>query len=170
MPDGTVKADSSSKPSGTDLDWQLVEASLRIQEQYGGEYMDDNPIAGRPGEFHFSSTGRKSQPIRTGSHGCIVAQGCSLACLEHQGCRGEPTGSERKGDKEPEDAGYAQAKAAQKQECCDAFVVRAGTMIGFLTRFTLRCFGEATAGVMATCIMIPMLLDLGGRLYTFRTS
>ncbi len=68
MPDGAAKPDSTAKPSDNDLDWQLVEASLRIQEQYGGEYMDDNPITGRPGEFHLSSTGRKvNLSIQTGA-------------------------------------------------------------------------------------------------------
>ena len=33
-----------------------------IHMRYGGEYIDKNPITGRPGEFHLSSTGRKAVP------------------------------------------------------------------------------------------------------------
>lgn len=32
-----------------------------IHLRYGGEYMDENPITGKPGEFHLSSTGRKDK-------------------------------------------------------------------------------------------------------------
>jgi mediator of RNA polymerase II transcription subunit 6 len=32
--------------------------------QFGGEYMDENPIAGKPGEFHLSSTGRPRDRIQ----------------------------------------------------------------------------------------------------------
>ena len=30
-----------------------------IHMKYGGEYIDENPITGRPGEFHLTTTGRK---------------------------------------------------------------------------------------------------------------
>lgn len=29
--------------------------------KYGGDYMDDIPITGRPGDFHFASTGRNDK-------------------------------------------------------------------------------------------------------------
>ncbi|KAJ4255498.1 Mediator of RNA polymerase II transcription subunit 6 [Fusarium torreyae] len=38
---------------------RLAEESFMIHMRYGGEYIDENPITGRPGEFHLSSTGRK---------------------------------------------------------------------------------------------------------------
>ena len=41
---------------------RLAEESFMIQMKYGGEYIDENPITGRPGEFHLSSTGRKVVP------------------------------------------------------------------------------------------------------------
>lgn len=41
---------------------RLAEESLMIHMKYGGEYIDENPITGRPGEFHLSSTGRKPVP------------------------------------------------------------------------------------------------------------
>lgn len=50
------------KPSqSTALDARLAEQSFAIHMQYGGEYMDENPITGKPGEFHLSSTGRQEK-------------------------------------------------------------------------------------------------------------
>ncbi|KAK0752173.1 MED6 mediator sub complex component-domain-containing protein [Schizothecium vesticola] len=40
----------------------LVGESFRIHERYGHEYLDLNPITGKPGDFHLSSTGRKEKP------------------------------------------------------------------------------------------------------------
>lgn len=36
-----------------------AEESFWVHMKHGGEYLDENPITGRPGEFHLSSTGRK---------------------------------------------------------------------------------------------------------------
>ena len=41
---------------------RLAEESFLIHMKYGGEYIDENPITGRPGEFHLSSSGRKAVP------------------------------------------------------------------------------------------------------------
>lgn len=49
---------SSSK---ADLDARLAEQSFHIHTTYGGDYMDENPITGKPGDFHFASTGRKDK-------------------------------------------------------------------------------------------------------------
>ncbi|EHK20054.1 uncharacterized protein TRIVIDRAFT_68630 [Trichoderma virens Gv29-8] len=38
---------------------RVAEESFMIHLRYGGEYIDENPITGKPGEFHLSSTGRK---------------------------------------------------------------------------------------------------------------
>lgn len=43
------------------LDPRVVEQSFRLHMQFGGEYMDENPITGKPGDFHLSSTGRKPE-------------------------------------------------------------------------------------------------------------
>ncbi|ROT42131.1 MED6-domain-containing protein [Sodiomyces alkalinus F11] len=61
---------TSSKPNGTSpfatkrdrtaLD-RLAEESFAIHMRHGGDYIDENPITGRPGEFHLSSTGRKDK-------------------------------------------------------------------------------------------------------------
>ncbi|KAI0124401.1 putative MED6 mediator sub complex component [Xylariales sp. AK1849] len=45
----------------TALDARLAEQSFAIQMQFGGDYMDENPITGTPGQFHLSSTGRKEK-------------------------------------------------------------------------------------------------------------
>jgi mediator of RNA polymerase II transcription subunit 6 len=52
---GAVKANKAA------LD-RLAEESFTIHMKYGGEFIDENPITGRPGEFHLSSTGRKEKP------------------------------------------------------------------------------------------------------------
>lgn len=51
-----AKSTNSSAPD----EW-LAEESFAIHTNYGGEYMDENPITGKPGDFHFSSTGRKDR-------------------------------------------------------------------------------------------------------------
>ncbi|KAG5932596.1 hypothetical protein E4U53_001255 [Claviceps sorghi] len=40
-----------------------AEEAFLVHMRYGGEYIDENPITGRPGEFHLSSTGRKAVPL-----------------------------------------------------------------------------------------------------------
>ncbi|KAF4983203.1 hypothetical protein FZEAL_1360 [Fusarium zealandicum] len=51
----------SKKNDETSLE-RLAQESFMIHMRYGGEYIDENPITGRPGEFHLSSTGRKVVP------------------------------------------------------------------------------------------------------------
>lgn len=41
---------------------RVAEEAFMTHMRYGGEYIDKNPITGRPGEFHLSSTGRKAVP------------------------------------------------------------------------------------------------------------
>lgn len=38
---------------------RVAEESFMVHMKYGGDYIDENPITGRPGEFHLSTTGRK---------------------------------------------------------------------------------------------------------------
>ncbi|KAG5928030.1 hypothetical protein E4U42_001412 [Claviceps africana] len=47
-------------------EWHLersAEEAFLMHMRHGGEYIDENPITGRPGEFHLSSTGRKAVPL-----------------------------------------------------------------------------------------------------------
>ncbi|KAK6209169.1 Mediator of RNA polymerase II transcription subunit 6 [Pestalotiopsis sp. IQ-011] len=64
LPDSQAsKPSETKKPAQSSvLDARLADHSFAIQMQYGGEYMDDNPITGQPGNFHLSSTGRKEKP------------------------------------------------------------------------------------------------------------
>lgn len=55
-----VAKKSSNKQE--DLDTRLAEESFAIHTAFGGDYMDEIPITGKPGEFHFASTGRKDKP------------------------------------------------------------------------------------------------------------
>ncbi len=64
MPDVAAGKDTSSHSrSRTVPDSRLAEESFAIHMRYGGEYMDENPITGKPGEFHLSSTGRKDKLV-----------------------------------------------------------------------------------------------------------
>ena len=61
-PEGLGKTSNAThKSSVVGPDTRLAEESFAIHMRYGGEYMDENPITGRPGEFHLSSTGRKDK-------------------------------------------------------------------------------------------------------------
>lgn len=55
------KALPTNTSNTTYLNSLLLSESIRMSLQYGDEYMDDNPITGQPGDFHFTNTGRKSQ-------------------------------------------------------------------------------------------------------------
>jgi len=67
--ESTPVPDALSKPSGEpqkapDLELELerlAEESFAIHLKYGGDFIDENPITGRPGEFHLTSTGRKDK-------------------------------------------------------------------------------------------------------------
>ncbi|KAI1458416.1 MED6-domain-containing protein [Annulohypoxylon moriforme] len=64
MPDARESSKATSeakKPAQSAVNSRLAEHSFMIHMQYGGEYMDENPITGKPGEFHLSSTGRKEK-------------------------------------------------------------------------------------------------------------
>ncbi|KAK4110800.1 MED6-domain-containing protein [Canariomyces notabilis] len=52
------KPTASNQPSP-----RFLEEALAIHHQFGEQYMDENPITGKPGEFHLSSTGRKGPAV-----------------------------------------------------------------------------------------------------------
>ncbi|KAI1648151.1 MED6-domain-containing protein [Daldinia loculata] len=59
---GSKAAPESKKTTqSVAVDSRLAEHSFLIHMQYGGDYMDENPITGKPGEFHLTSTGRKEK-------------------------------------------------------------------------------------------------------------
>ncbi|KAK3359756.1 MED6 mediator sub complex component-domain-containing protein [Lasiosphaeria hispida] len=63
MPESLGKSSTAatSKATNSGLDSRLILQSLMIHDRYGSEYMDENPITGKPGEFQLSSTGRKEK-------------------------------------------------------------------------------------------------------------
>ncbi|KIH95057.1 Mediator of RNA polymerase II transcription subunit 6 [Sporothrix brasiliensis 5110] len=50
-------ADSEDDSDDDMLDPRLAEESYAIHMMYGGEYMDEQPISGRPGDFHIALAG-----------------------------------------------------------------------------------------------------------------
>ncbi|ATY61319.1 MED6 mediator sub complex component [Cordyceps militaris] len=69
VPSGRSTAAASSNIEELSLE-RSAEEAFWVHLRHGGEYLDENPITGRPGEFHLSSTGRKPAmaPRAAGSH------------------------------------------------------------------------------------------------------
>ncbi|KAF3771000.1 MED6-domain-containing protein [Cryphonectria parasitica EP155] len=66
MPNGSgaragQSAAASKVSTKTELDARLAEDSFNIHMACGGYYMDEIPITGKPGDFHFANTGRKDK-------------------------------------------------------------------------------------------------------------
>ncbi|KAI0852375.1 MED6-domain-containing protein [Daldinia vernicosa] len=64
MPEGQgnkAAPESKKTTQSVAVDSRLAEHSFLIHMQYGGDYMDENPITGKPGDFHLTSTGRKEK-------------------------------------------------------------------------------------------------------------
>lgn len=54
---------ASVPPQSEELALQRgAEEAFWIHYNHGGDFIDDNPITGRPGDFHLTSTGRKPVP------------------------------------------------------------------------------------------------------------
>ena len=68
MPDAskagsTAPSQTTSAPKRDEMALErAAEEAFMMHMRFGGEYIDKNPITGRPGEFHLSSTGRKPVP------------------------------------------------------------------------------------------------------------
>ncbi|KAM0264292.1 hypothetical protein ACHAQJ_000782 [Trichoderma viride] len=58
LDEANKSASAAAKHDAPSMD-RVAEESLLIHLKYGGEYIDEIPITGKPGEFHLSSTGRK---------------------------------------------------------------------------------------------------------------
>ncbi|OAA67676.1 Mediator complex, subunit Med6 [Cordyceps fumosorosea ARSEF 2679] len=58
---GANKGTSTTAPPNLEVQSleRVAEEAFWVHMRYGGEYIDENPITGRPGDFHLSSTGRK---------------------------------------------------------------------------------------------------------------
>ena len=100
MPDGVGKgAPPTQKASKTELDSRLAEESFAIHLKYGGDYMDEIPITGKPGEFHFASTGRTERLAvpQTGKAGTTNR----LPTLDTKAAAETPLSKDTKADKTP---------------------------------------------------------------------
>jgi mediator of RNA polymerase II transcription subunit 6 len=63
LPESQQSKKAAATPSNNQLNSRLLEETLNITLKYGDEYMDEIPITGQPGEFHLSSTGRKTENL-----------------------------------------------------------------------------------------------------------
>ncbi|KAK5656126.1 hypothetical protein OQA88_4886 [Cercophora sp. LCS_1] len=101
MPDTGGKV-NGPKIVNPDVDSRLALESLLIHERYGGEYMDENPITGKPGEFHLSSTGRKEK-LAVPKTGPFAVKGEGLPALNTKIVESPlaKTGKETKSPKTP---------------------------------------------------------------------
>ncbi len=109
MPDGITKT-TPTKTTDTDLELRLVEESLGIQERYGGEYMDENPITGKPGEFHLSSTGRKVNLSAPKAAGPLANKGTPLPTINTKVGENNPLARNGKETKSPKVPGMPKLK------------------------------------------------------------
>lgn len=91
-------------------DARMAEESFAIHTRYGGEYMDENPITGKPGEFHLSSTGRKDMKLTVPVIGGPAGAGVALPVLKTL-----PDNSPLGKDAKPEKAGRAGAPPKPKR-------------------------------------------------------
>lgn len=78
--EGTPGLEAPAKPTPTsqkndELSLERAsEEAFMAHMRHGGEYIDEIPITGRPGEFHLSSTGRKAvPPPKAGTESSISA-------------------------------------------------------------------------------------------------
>ncbi|KYK61554.1 Mediator complex, subunit Med6 [Drechmeria coniospora] len=63
VPDGAAAKSTPASQKNDELSLERAsEEAFLTHMRHGGEYIDENPITGRPGEFHLSSTGRKAVP------------------------------------------------------------------------------------------------------------
>ncbi|KAH8888737.1 MED6-domain-containing protein [Thozetella sp. PMI_491] len=110
IPDGVDKASSLAKATDPDLELRLMEESLGVQERYGGEYMDENPITGRPGEFHLSSTGRKVNLSAPKAAGPLANRDSVLPAINTKVGDSNPLARNGKETKSPKTAGMPKPK------------------------------------------------------------
>ncbi|KAK3327933.1 MED6 mediator sub complex component-domain-containing protein [Cercophora scortea] len=104
--DGSRRSTTSSSGGRRNpyLDNLLVEESLMIHEQFGSEFMDKNPITGKPGEFHLSSTGRNVKLSVPKATGPLTLKDAALPVLNTKLLGDNPlakTGKETKSPKTP---------------------------------------------------------------------
>ncbi|KAM7219930.1 MED6 mediator subfamily complex component domain containing protein [Rhypophila decipiens] len=107
-PPNANKSSSALMSTATsEIPESLIYESLMIQEKYGEEFMDENPITGKPGEFVLSSTGRKEkvpvQPTKNAATAALPALNTKAPPAENPSGAGggKATGKETKSPKTP---------------------------------------------------------------------
>jgi mediator of RNA polymerase II transcription subunit 6 len=80
---------------------RLLAESFEMALRYGEEYIDENPITGHPGDFHFSSTGRATKPILPPSKATTQSQAKAPVPPTPEVKPAEAPRKASKGDKSP---------------------------------------------------------------------
>lgn len=123
MPDNQT-TNGTNQPSN-----RLLEEALAIQNQFGDQYMDENPITGKPGDFHLSSTGRKGPVNLSAAAAANLKKAALLPTLpalntklaaENPLAAGTKTGKETKSPKTP--GGSSGGLKAKKRKSSKAAV------------------------------------------------
>ncbi|KAI1080639.1 MED6-domain-containing protein [Whalleya microplaca] len=116
---GKGSSTTTTEPKKTSqdvVDAQLAEHSFMVHMQYGGEYMDENPITGKPGEFHLSSTGRKDKlPIPSIDTSFKSPTTPELLGSKKDGGKGSGGGASGAGDKTPKTPTGLSSKPKRKK-------------------------------------------------------
>jgi mediator of RNA polymerase II transcription subunit 6 len=125
---GTSSSTTTKQPDGTALpdaalpSPSVLEEALAIHTHFGDHYMNENPITGRPGDFHLSSTGRKLVSLSAPAAGNLK-KGPALPALNTKVGDGggsenplasKPSGKETKSPKTP-GGGSAMQKAKKRK-------------------------------------------------------
>lgn len=99
-----------STPDSTEIPESMILDSFFLHEQYGGEYMDENPITGKPGEFVLLSTGRKEKlPAKPATTPALPALNIKAATQENPLAAGGKTVTGKE-TKSPKTAGMPKPK------------------------------------------------------------
>ncbi|KAK0674010.1 putative mediator of RNA polymerase II transcription subunit 6 [Cercophora samala] len=93
-----------------------IEEAFYLHEQYGDQYMDENPITGRPGEFHLSSTGRAKVNLSAAAAAkpLPVKLPTINTKLADSPLTSKPTGKETKSPKTPGGPGKLKRRKSSK--------------------------------------------------------
>lgn len=109
-------ANKASTIKTTELDSRLAEESFAIHTAFGGDYMDEIPITGKPGDFHFASTGRKDKLAVPVPHApAVVVKAPALAPLNTTKAAEVASPKDVKKTKSPK-PGSAKAKDRRKSK------------------------------------------------------
>ncbi|CAK7224381.1 Mediator of RNA polymerase II transcription subunit 6 [Sporothrix curviconia] len=84
------ESESESEDDDAFLDPRVAEESYAIHMMYGGEYMDEQPISGRPGDFHIALAGGGRSAVG-GAAGAANGKGLAGVDSGKEGSSGKAT-------------------------------------------------------------------------------